>query len=204
MKKPILIVAIVLSIGVGIGAGYALWGSTHYVFPPPPSVDGGESSGEQSSQTSTRTGVIAEESFVLESLNSLTESEREELNDIVSYESYVDAAQLPFTVYTIHYNKIFLKKGETVQFIVRSSEPMGFDLVNEEEGLEVMYAMPEINPPFDPHSGETGYFEQIERGDGFWEMRETFTCEANGMFFIFMQNEARNDAWCQYAMVLTS
>jgi len=199
IRKAILIMAIVLAIGAGIGTGYALWGGTHYVFPPPPSISEGEPSEEQ---TSSRTGVIAEESFMLKSLVSMTESEIQELGNIMSDESYGDSAKLPFTMYTLHYNKIFLKKGEAVQFIVRSSEPMGPDLVNEEEGLEVMYAMPYIDPLFNPHSNEIGYYEQLKRSDGFWEISETFTCEANGMFFIYIENEARNDAWCQYAVIL--
>lgn len=65
-----------------------------------------------------------------------------------------------------------------------------------------MYAMPDINPPFFPHSDETGYYERLERGNGFWQIKETFICEANGMFFIYIENEAQNDAWCQYAVIL--
>ena len=53
-----------------------------------------------------------------------------------------------------------------------------------------------------PYEKETGYFEQLIWDDSYWEIRDTFVAEADGFFHIYVENLAKEQAWCQYVIFL--
>jgi len=145
--------------------------------------------------------VIVEDIFVLTDPYTLSEQEQQECAELYKSEEPWLGQRLPFNKCGIYYNEFSLKQGETVEIIVRSDVIMGPDLVNEERGLQVMYGMPSSQIP---HESETGYFKQLKRVDGDWEVRDSFTATESGYGFIYIYNLARKEAWCQYAVNLKS
>ena len=175
----ILVMAIILSTGAGLAGGYALWGDQGNVSPP------------------SRIEVVALDSFTLADLDDSAES----VECQTFYEEIAEGfpEPLPCSKCGLYYNKFFLKQGESIEIIVRSNVPMGRELMNPEGGLEVLYGTSYSVP----YEGETGYFEQLRSvGDGeCWEVRDAFAAEADGFFFIYIENESGKQAWCQYVVI---
>ena len=180
VRKSILIVAIVLAIGVGLAGGYILWRSRGYICSP------------------TEIEVVALDSFVLVDPYSLTEAEAIECQTLHEELGENFTSTLPLDKCGLYYNKFFLEQGESIEIVVRSNMPMGPDLVNQQHGLEIMYWMSYSMP----YEKETGYFEQLIWDDSYWEIRDTFVAEADGFFHIYVENLAKEQAWCQYVIFL--
>ena len=182
VRKSILIVAIVLAVGVGLVGGYVFWRSQGYIGSP------------------TEIEVMALDSFTLVDPYGLTEAEAIECEALHKELGENFTSTLPLDKCGLYYNKFFLEQGESIEIVVRSNMPMGPDLVNQQHGLEVMYWTSYSMP----YEEETGYFQQLRWvNDGeYWEVKDTFVAEADGFLYIYVENEAREQTWCQYVIFL--
>ena len=182
VRKSILIVVIVLAIGIGLAGGYVLWRSRGYICSP------------------TGIEVVALDSFTLVDPYSLTEAEAIECQTLHEELGENFTSTLPLDKCGLYYNKFFLEQGESIEIVVRSNMPMGPDLVNQQHGLEVMYWTSYSMS----YEEETGYFQQLRwvNNGEYWEVKDAFVAEADGFFHIYVENEAREQTWCQYVIFL--
>ena len=208
VKRFILVVAIVLAVGAGIGTGYALWGGTRYVFPPPPSINEWEPS-----QTPRKGAVVADGSFILSvGWEYMSEQELSEWQvwdgEVEDYgEGYFyDHVSLPFNRFGIYINRFFLQKDEAVEVILRSTEPLG--LLDLEQApypdVPLMFAIGIGATDLEEHWPDAILSNTLERVNGNWQSSFTFKAESDGYYFLMIVNAMSESVWCQYAVILKS
>jgi len=194
VRKSILILAIILSIGVGLVGGYVFWGRGHYIFPPPPGIP---------EQIEPKATVVFEDSFILSV--SYKYMSGQELQEWLAWQEEMEEhpkelweiEPLPFNRFGMYYNRVFLQKNEVVEVVMRSPETL---TVVDVGGDPPMTFLIEIGS--DSDSRPCVPPSTLSRVNGNWELTFTFKAESDGYYSFTIYNNTLDLTWCQYAVIL--
>ena len=202
-NKTLLVVVAIVGIGAGIAIGYAIRGGDSYTFPSPPGIDDIQPS------CAGRETVIFEDSFMLENENAPSDEciEWDEKWDQLADAdpNWLLKTELPLSVCNYYFNKVFLQVDEDVEVILRSDAPVGLGDVGGECEYYAMVLLIGVGTDYNMSESALkrhGMTCELQRADGDWELTLRFKARATGDYFLWVDNDASGQVWCQYAVLL--